>query len=293
MMRRSSTRAPVTSSASTAAGPTPGSPWPTWRGGSSCAALVRLVRETADAAATTLPVAGLCAGLAGAGSDEARRVVRRELAASGVAARLAVIQDGEIALEGALAGEAGILLVAGTGSVALGRAEDGRIERCGGWGMLVGDEGSGYTIARAALRAALQAADGRGEPTRLLPELLDHLGLSEPRELVEWVGRTEKAEVAALAPHVSRLAEQGDPAALRIVDAAAGDLARHVEALLGRLGPWSGAVPLVFYGGALEDPDLARRVEKRLPSTRARIVRQSPDADAVTGAIRRAIALVR
>jgi glucosamine kinase len=161
--------------------------------GRSGAALVRLVRETADAAATTLPVAGLCAGLAGAGSDEARRVVRRELAASGVAARLAVIQDGEIALEGALAGEAGILLVAGTGSVALGRAEDGRIERCGGWGMLVGDEGSGYTIARAALRAALQAADGRGEPTRLLPELLDHLGLSEPRELVEWVGRTEKA----------------------------------------------------------------------------------------------------
>lgn len=261
--------------------------------GRTGATLVRLIRETADAAAVTLPVTGLCAGLAGAGSDSARRVVREELEASGVARRVAVVEDGEIALEGALGGEPGILLVAGTGSVAFGRAEDGRVERCGGWGMLVGDEGSGYTIARAALSAALQAADGRGQATRLLPDLLDHMGLSEPREIASWVGRTEKAQVAALAPRVAQLAEEGDPAALRIVRAAADELVRHVEALLARLAPWSAVVPVVFYGGALEDPDLARRVEERLASAAVETVRRSPVADAVTGAIRHAIALTR
>lgn len=257
----------------------------------TAATLIALVREAAQAAGVPLPVDALCAGLAGAGSDHDRSAVRAALEDAGIARRIAVVQDAEIAMQGALAGGPGILLVAGTGSIAFGRGEDGRVGRCGGWGMLVGDEGSGYTIARAGLMAALQAADGRAPHTRLLPDLLDHLGLDAPRDIPSWVARTDKAEVAALAPRVARLAEEGDAAADRIIRAAADHLAHHVEALLVRLAPWSGPVPIVFYGGALEDPDLAHRVEDRLRAAPVDVVRRPPIADAVTGAINLALAL--
>ncbi|NIP83466.1 MAG: hypothetical protein GWM90_31255 [Gemmatimonadetes bacterium] len=257
----------------------------------TAAILVRLIRETADEAEVPLPASALCAGLAGAGSEPERNAVLDTLTAAGVATRIAVVQDAEIALRGALDGEPGILLAAGTGSIAFGRAEDGRIGRCGGWGHLVGDEGSGYTIAREGLKAALQAADGRAPDTRLLGDLIAHLGLDEPRDIPSWVARTDKAEVAALAPRVARLAEEGDGAALRIVEAAADHLAHHVEALLVRLAPWSRPVPVVFFGGALEDPDLARRVESRLRHSPVETARRRPIADAVTGAVLHALDL--
>jgi glucosamine kinase len=253
--------------------------------------LVELVRDTAAEAGVSLPVHALCAGLAGAGLASAREPVRAALATSGLAHRVDVVSDGQIALEGALEGDAGILLVAGTGSIAFGRAEDGRIDRCGGWGHLVGDEGSGYTIARAGLMAALQAADGRAEPTRLLPDLLEHLELESPRDIPAWVARTAKGEVAALAPRVARLAAAGDPAAVRIIDAAADHLADHVKALLDRLGPWAEPVPVVFLGGALADASYRDRVRARLRDLEADLALREAAADAVAGAIRHARSL--
>lgn len=257
---------------------------------SSAALLATLVRQTAEASGVMLPISGLCTGLAGAGDAEMREAVRVSLAASGVAERVEVVTDGVIALDGALSGEAGLLLVAGTGSVGYGRAEDGRVDRAGGWGMLVGDEGSGYHIARAGIQAALQALDGRGEPTRLV-DLLEDLPLDDPREVPSWVARSGKADVAALAPRVIEQAEAGDGAAARIVDDAAADLARHAEALLARLGPWSGPVPVVFHGGLLGHPAYARRVELILASLAPALVRRAGAADAVTGAVYRALAL--
>lgn len=257
----------------------------------SAATLIRLIRELAADAGVSLPVERLCAGLAGAGASTQRERVRAELAAAGVADRITVVPDGRIALEGALAGSPGVLLIAGTGSSAWGRGEDGRVARCGGWGMQVGDEGSAHALGRAALQAALLAVDGRGETTALLPELLITLDITEPEEIPPWAGRAEKAEIAALAPVVVRLAEAGDSVAARILDTAADDLARHVTALVDRLGPWSAPVPVVFHGGALREPSLAARVEDRLSYAPARIALQEAAADAVTGAVRMALAL--
>lgn len=105
-----------------------------------------------------------------------------------------------------------------------------------------------------------------------------------------WVGRAEKAAVAALAPRVIRLAPVDDVAAA-IIDDAADHLAAHVLALLHRLGPWSAAatpVPVVFHGGALGEDELAGRVAERLDQGPIAVARRAPIADALTGALRRA-----
>jgi glucosamine kinase len=247
--------------------------------------LAILVREAMDAAAVGEKPVALCAGLAGVGNESERRQVEAALSASAVAERVRVTSDGEVALEGALGGGPGVLLIAGTGSVAYARAEDGRVERCGGWGMVVGDEGSAYALGRNGLTAALRAADGRGPRTRLLPLFLEALELAGPRAVPPWAGRAEKADVAALAVHVVGAAEAGDEVALRVVEREARELACHALALARRLGPWSGAIPAVFHGGALGLPFYAGVVTRALDGHEHAFEVRPGVADAVAGAL--------
>ncbi len=233
------------------------------------------------------PPASLCAGLAGVGNETERAAVERALAAEGVAGRVRIVTDGEIALEGALGGGAGVLLVAGTGSVAYGRAVDGRVARCGGWGMFVGDEGSGYALGRDGVSAALRAADGRGPPTRLLEVLMSEMGVDTPNGIPPWVGRAEKSGVAALARLVVEAADAGDTVALELLRREAGELALHPRALAATLGPWQGAVDVVFHGGTLSSPLYAGMVREALGE--GFHVRE-PVGEAVDGALRMAMA---
>lgn len=206
-------------------------------------------RETARAAAIELPAAALCAGLAGVGRAPERELVKNELESRGLADRIRVVTDAEAAFYDAFADAPGILLIAGTGSMAWGRGEDGRVARAGGWGLLLGDEGSGYDIGLRALRASVRAADGRGVETELLPRLLEQLALGEPEALVGWTAAVGKSEIAALAPLVMRLAETGDEAAAAIVETAIASLTNQVTALLSHLGPWRGPPGLALAGG--------------------------------------------
>lgn len=254
--------------------------------------IVNLLRIGMAQAGVTDPPAALCAGLAGVGNEAERRAVEQALEAAGVAERVRVASDGNVALEGAFGGGPGILLVAGTGSVAYGRAEDGRIERCGGWGMIVGDEGSGYAIGRAGLEAALRSVDGREEETVLLPMLMERLGVSTPRGIPPWAGRVGKKEIAGLARHVIAAAAEGDRVALRCVETQARELAMHVVALAGRLGPWTGEVPVVFHGGVLRAELYALLVQSALGNAVTRFRVQPAQADAVTGALSYARALL-
>jgi glucosamine kinase len=249
---------------------------------SMLAALVRDAR--AEAGVGEKPVA-LCAGLAGVGNEDERREVEAALAASGVAERVHVTTDGAIALEGALGGGAGILLIAGTGSVGYGRGVDGRVERCGGWGMIVGDEGSAWSLGRNGLAAALRAADGRGPQTSLLPHFLELLKLDVPSGIPPWAGRAEKADVGALAVHVVDAAEQGDAVALQVVEREARELACHAVALARRLEPWSGTVPVVFHGGVLGVDFYARVVTSALEEYEYAFEVRPGVADAVAGAL--------
>jgi glucosamine kinase len=244
------------------------------------------VRELLGEATVTAPVEALCAGLAGTGNAVEREAVREALEREGVARRVAVCSDGEIALEGALGGRPGVLLVGGTGSVGWGRGEDGRIQRCGGWGMIAGDEGSAYSLGRAALAAALRSHDGRGEETVLLPRLLEVLDLAHPDALPSWAGRAEKGEIAGLALHVVRLAQEGDGVAGDLVREAAGELAEHAMALIRRLGPWRSATPVVLHGGLARHPAFAALVEQRLEAGGLPFRIEEAAADAVAGAVR-------
>lgn len=197
------------------------------------------------------PAAALCCALAGAGRPAERRALENTLRKAGVARRVRVVTDAEAALEDAFGGGPGLLLIAGTGSIAWGRAADGRTARAGGWGALLGDEGSGYALGLEALRAVARAHDGRGPDTQLLEPVLRAAGAADPESLIHWAATAAKAEIAALAPLVAAVAASPDAVAAGILDQAAHDLARHIAALHRRLGPWPAPAPVALAGGLL------------------------------------------
>jgi N-acetylglucosamine kinase-like BadF-type ATPase len=161
-----------------------------------------------------------------------------------------VAPDATVAWLGAFLGEPGIIVSAGTGSVAVGGASPDGLVRVGGHGHLIGDEGSAYWIGRRALRTALAAAEQAGPPTRLLEAILEVTGGT----LDEFVLRVQRAAadrtiLAGLTPLVARLAEgpEADPVAQTIIADAAALLAELAQALRARLGD----LPVAGAGGVL------------------------------------------
>ncbi len=146
----------------------------------------------------------------------------------------------------------GVAVIAGTGSMAFGRTPDGRTARAGGWGYLLGDEGSGYALALAALRAVARMTDQRGPATRLCHSLLKHLALKQPQDLVTAVygGGLNRPALAALAPLVLEAAEAGDEVASAIVQKGAEQLALAAAAVVQQLKLTS-PLPVALAGGLL------------------------------------------
>ncbi|MGD8277592.1 MAG: BadF/BadG/BcrA/BcrD ATPase family protein [Gemmatimonadota bacterium] len=251
--------------------------------------LAALVRTVLEQAGQVPPCDAAVFALAGAGREPQRSQVEERLAAAGVARVVAVVTDAEAAFHDALGEEPGILLIAGTGSIAWGRGGDGAEARTGGWGMRIGDEGSGYAIAIAGLRAVVRAIDGRDPETALTDGLLLEPGLNDPSALVRWADSAPKKEIAALAPIVLRVAES-DPTALRIVEDAVDQLVRHVVTLEEKLRPWPDGAPVALAGGLVESaaPFRARletAIADRVPGARV----LDDVVDAARGAARLAL----
>lgn len=234
--------------------------------GEAVDALEGLVRDLAEAGGTSLPLEVLSCGLAGAGRTDLREATVRALEERGIARRVAVGTDVEAAFRDAFErGEPGLLLVAGTGSVARARGPEGRTARVGGWGALLGDEGSGYRIGLEGLRVVLRAHDGRIGPTSLRPAILAAMDVEHPPALVERTAAAPKAAVAALAPAVIRAAEEGDAAAARIVDEAVGALLELARTAASEAGAAPDAAPVALAGGLLDaGRPLRRRVARAL-----------------------------
>lgn len=211
----------------------------------------------------------LVVGAAGVGREPEREALHRELVAWDAARAVRVTTDLEIALVGAFGlHDPGMLLVAGTGSAGVARLDRGRLERVGGLGWRMGDEGGGYAIGCAALRAVGQAMDGCGAPTPLSQQIPLSLGLDEER-LVRWAGSARVREVAALAPIVVAAADH-DPVSRAIVAQAAGDLASVVNTLARRTG---GGLALALTGGLLHEEtalwrELTGRLDRDVPGLR-------------------------
>ena len=224
-----------------------------------------MLGEVAAAAGVSLgQVERTCFGLAGVSGSVVQAWARRAVTAM-VAGELILCGDEEIALDAAFAGGEGILVIAGTGSNAIGRAAGGEVFGAGGWGPVLGDEGSGYWIGLEAIRAALRAQDrigtGGGE-TSLLREIEREWGLVSVAELVAvanqrtFVDGTSPADFAALAPVVARCAEVGDALAAGILERAGEELAELVSVVFhkmsGRVAAGTGAeIGVAFTGSVL------------------------------------------
>ena len=197
--------------------------------------------------------------------------------------------DAFIALVAGAPERTGIVVVAGTGSVAYGVDARGETARSGGWGYLLGDEGSAYWLGHAAVRRGIRAADGRGPATSLGDRVSRKLGLEVPAGLVAWFYDQEhfRHRVAELAPLVEEAAVEGDAAAEELLDHAARHLTRAARAVAGQLELADG-YPLVLAGGAFRAcPSLYQRIESRLelPAARLTLLEVEPARGAVTLAL--------
>jgi N-acetylglucosamine kinase len=176
----------------------------------SVIALAQSLCESARISREQLDLAGFCA--TGVGRPADRRLVTEVLREARLAKEIVVESDALGALTGAFAGEPGIIVSAGTGAFAYARTHAGEIVRVGGWGYLLGDEGSGYHLAKSALNAALQDWDGRGERTALRAVFEKHFGVQSIELIITQIydPAFDRGRVAALAPLVFAAAEQGD-----------------------------------------------------------------------------------
>jgi N-acetylglucosamine kinase-like BadF-type ATPase len=196
--------------------------------------------------AATIRFTSACLGLSGGPAD--KESILREILASD---RTVVTDDALIALAGATAGEPGIVVIAGTGSIALGRNASGRTARAGGWGYLFGDEGGGFWIARQALRAALSWEEGWGVPTSLRGRLLDFTSTRNINDLLHrcYTPEFPRPRVAALSILVNQAAESGDPVAVEILHAAGRELALLASAVGGQLFAGEKSTLVTYSGG--------------------------------------------
>ena len=146
----------------------------------------------------------LCIGSAGISNQEMTRLVAEGMQRGGIK-NWKLVGDQVIALNGALEGRPGIALIAGTGSICFGKNAAGQFARSGGWGHLIGDEGSGYALGRDALTAVARAWDGWGERTLLSELLASELGLDDQKKIISYTYGGDKSRIAALSRLVTRL----------------------------------------------------------------------------------------
>jgi N-acetylglucosamine kinase-like BadF-type ATPase len=214
------------------------------------------IREALAEAGVSPPVTALGAGLAGADDPMIHDRLDRALVAARVASTVLIDHDAAAALAGGAALAPGIVIVSGTGSVAFGVDAAGRRARAGGWGPLLDDEGSGYAVGRAVLRAAMRDHDGRDEATALSDAVRRRFGVTNLRALKVAVRGIGIDEVAAVAPLAVAAARDGDAVAIRILGRAGEGLASMVWAVARGLGWHATPFPLVTTGGMFDAGDL-------------------------------------
>ncbi|MFQ6242571.1 N-acetylglucosamine kinase [Sinorhizobium meliloti] len=183
-------------------------------------------------------------------------------------ARATILNDVDAAHLGAFAGQAGILILSGTGSMAWARNAAGRPARSGGWGDVIGDEGSSYWIGRLALNLVSQSLDGRAPPTALANLIFQHLGLdlADPiNALGGWVSALTRprAGIAALSALVDRAAQAGDQAAAALLERAADELAKLHDAIAGHC---EAGTDWTYAGGTFSSALLLDALERRIGS---------------------------
>jgi N-acetylglucosamine kinase-like BadF-type ATPase len=222
----------------------------------------------ARAAGAHLPLAAAWIGMAGIDRPSDSDIWLPHLRP--LAGLIRLTNDAELVLS-ALDSAAGVAVIAGTGSIALGRDLRGATARAGGWGHVLGDEGSGYDIGRMGLQAAARAADGRGPQTTLLALVMQRWHLHSPSDMIGQVyPARDTARVAQLSALVFEAAQAGDHVARQIVGRAADEIALAALAVSAGLEFPEGRVPLALAGGLLANEAAFRaRVLRRIRRRRS------------------------
>jgi N-acetylglucosamine kinase-like BadF-type ATPase len=216
----------------------------------SAAVIADTARRAAARGGTQLPADRAVVGAAGAGRAQEQAELAAALVDAGVAHAVRVLPDGEVALMAAFDRGPGIVVNAGTGSVAFARDPNGQVYRSGGYGWQMADEGGGYWLGRRALAEAARGEDARGEGSTLPARLLGSLGLQRFDDLVRWAATATAGQVAALAPLVLNAARDGEVVAQRAVADGARELVALVQALQQHF-PADGEIPVAAAGGLL------------------------------------------
>ncbi len=255
-----------------------------------------LAAALAQPGAPAGPLTAAVVGASGIEADSPVQAMGQRLAADALGLHLEqvlVTGDERTALAGAFAGGAGIVLISGTGCICLGRAGDGRLQRCGGWGWLLDGAGSAMDIGRDGLALSLRMADGRCAESPLRQALWDALAVGRPQELKARVVDPGfgAAGFAALAPVVSAAAAAGDPGATAVLRRNGEALAEMVTAVAAALALEQ--PPLCCMGGAIEHlAPLRTWFERALAEQLPGVVARAPLGDACSGALALAAGLV-
>ncbi len=253
--------------------------------------VLHAVIEEAIGDRVILPAA-VCLGVAGVDRPDDDHVVRAIMRRLGYRSHLLVVNDALVALVAGVRDEPGVVLIAGTGSIAYGVNEDGFAARAGGWGYVLGDEGSGYWIGREALIAVVRETDGRGPRTGLTPLVLEHFGLSHPNGLVREIydKGLHRQAIAALGPVVERARNDGDVVAAEILRGASVELTRASATVIERLQMRGKTFQMVLSGSMFRlIPWLVEDVTSRLAEVAPRTTVQRLHGEPVMGAVHLAL----
>lgn len=229
------------------------------------------VAEACNSAGIACPASfeAACFGMSGGPADKSD-ILQGTISAQ----RWLVTDDGAIALSGALAGEPGVITIAGTGSFARGRGPDGETRRAGGWGYVFGDEGGAFDIVRQALRACLRAEEGWGDQTELREIFLAKTGCTDMNAVLHLFYTSEwpRSRLARLAVSVDECASNGDLLARGILENAAQNLALFTQSVARQLWPEGSAATCSYIGGVFRSAAILHRFRSLLELSGNRII---------------------
>ncbi len=206
-------------------------------------------------------VGSICLGLAGVDRQEGLDVIHGWAKRGSVAEKVSVSNDATLLLAAGTPDGWGLAVIAGTGSIAFVKTPEGILGRCGGWGYLLGDEGSAYMLTVAALRAACRSFDGISPPTKLVDAFVKRMNLSAAPDLIPAVyrGPWDRSAIAGMAPLVLELAEAGDAVSAEIVRTQARELSLTAAGAVSANGLPKAGLPVALAGGVLTNSELYRR----------------------------------
>jgi glucosamine kinase len=251
-------------------------------------ALAHAIRQACGIAKITpSEINRTCIGVAGAARPGVSNLVRRMIAEM-VSGEIEVVGDMVIALESAFGAGPGVIVIAGTGSIAYGRNSKGETARAGGWGFAVSDEGSGHWIGRSAVSAALRARDqDEGQNVRLFESILKFWHFETHEQMVLAANATPlPPDFAALFPIVLSAAESGDAVALGVLTQAGSELAGLAKIVVRRISREDEAIPVAMSGGVFGNCAQVREAfYDRLHSDCSGIILNTTVVEPVRGAL--------